>query len=246
MSLREVGKNRRRVRILEAARQCIRDGGAENVSLKAIANAAELSVATLYNLFGSKEGILVALLVSSIESFRQRSPDVTSPAVRGRFDSLSAIAIDEFVSDEFFYRELIKSLSQMESRVHLSGLVGLSLDLGEPIVNRMIEAGELTEVVSPRVLSHHLFMGFVHAVQLWSSGVTSSAQFRTQVAHTQCLLLAGVATEGFRIKLHARLRELDEAMLEFSRQQPVSSEISTNITPTPATPGTQVAQGTNR
>ena len=207
------------------------------------ARAAELSVATLYNLFGSKEGILVALLVSSIESFRQRSPGVTSPAVRGRFDSLSAIAIDEFVSDEFFYRELIKSLSQMESRVHLSGVVGLSLDLGEPIVHRMIAAGELTEVVSPRVLSHHLFLGFVQAVQLWASGVTSSEQFRTQVAHTQCLLLAGVATEGFRVKLHARLRELDEAMLEFSRQQPVSSDMSTDITSFPAT---HVAQGMHR
>jgi len=244
MGLREVGKKRRRARILEAARQCIRDGGAENVSLKAIAGAAELSVATLYNLFGSKEGILVALLVSSIESFRQGGGlGPSSPTARGPFDSLSAIAIDEFVSDEFFYRELIKSLSQMESRVHLSGVVGLSLDLGEPIVNRMIAAGELTEVVSPRVLSHHLFMAFVHAVQLWSSGVTSSDQFRTQVAHTQCLLLAGVATEGFRVKLHARLRELDEAMLEFSRQQPVSSEMSINIVSSLAP---HAAQGTNR
>jgi AcrR family transcriptional regulator len=241
MGLREVGKKRRRTRILEAARECIRVGGAESLSLKAIARSAELSVATLYNLFGSKEGILVALLVSSIESFRQRSPGSSFAAGRRQIDSLSTVAIDEFASDEFFYRELIKSLRQMESRVHLSGLVGLCLDLGEPIVNRMVAAGDLTEVVSPRVLSHHLFMVFVHAVQLWSSGITTSEQFRIQVAHSQCLLLAGVAKGSFRDKLHARLRELDRAMLEFSRQQPVSSEMSVDLTPPPAE---RTAQGT--
>ena len=250
MSLREVGKERRRTRILEAARRCIHAGGAENLSLKTIAKTAEVSVATLYNLFGSKEAILVALLLRSIESFGQRllasnssgGPLTDTPR---QIDSLSDIAIDEFVSDEFFYRELLKSLHRMESRVHLDGVVGLCLDLGEPIVDRMIATGELTEVVSPRVLSHQLFMSFVHAVQLWSSGITSSAQFRTQIAHSQCLLLAGVASDGFRTKLHARLRELDEQMLEFSLQQPDSPQTSTSAAASPPI-NSPIAQGTKR
>lgn len=109
----------------------------------------------------------------------------------------------------------------------------------------MIAAGELTEVVSPRVLSHQLFMSFVHAVQLWSSGITSSAQFRTQIAHSQCLLLAGVATERYRAKLHARLRELDAEMLVFSEQQPVSPAADTN-TPSPTQLNTPTAPGAIR
>ena len=236
MSLREVGKTRRRKRILEAARQCIQDGGAQNLSLKGIAEAAEVSVATLYNLFGSKEGIMVALLLLSIESFGQRrlassSPDGRVSESPGQIDSLTSIAIEEFVSDEFFYRELLKSLRQMESRVHLNGLVGHCLDLGEPIVESMVAAGELVDVVSPRVLSHQIFMNFVHAVQLWSNGITSSAQFRAQIAHSQCLLLAGVATESLRVKLHARLRELDSEMLAFSDQQPVTPATVANEEP---------------
>lgn len=236
MSLREVGKSRRRGRILKAARECIQVGGAERLSLKAIAKSAEVSVATLYNLFGSKEGILVALLLLSIESFRQRqerssSSDQAQASLpmgsRGQLDSLTDIAIDEFVSDEYFYRELLKSLHQMEAQVHLNGLVGICLDLGEPIIRSMIAAKELAEVVSPRVISHQIFMAFVHAVQLWSSGVTTSAQFRAQVAHSQCLLLAGVATDSFRKQLHERLRALDGEMLDFSRQQPIESNAFT-------------------
>ncbi len=253
MSLREVGKTRRRTRILEAARECIHAGGAENVSLKAIAKTAEVSVATLYNLFGSKEAILVALLLYSIESFQERRLASTSPASSdrdssespGQIDSLSDIAIEEFIADEFFYRELLKSLHQMESRVHLNGVVGFCLDLGEPIVQRMVDAGELMGLVSPRVLSHQIFMSFVHAVQLWSSGITSSAQFRTQIAHSQCLLLAGVATERYRTKLHARLRELDAEMLVFSEQQPVSPAADT-ITPSPTQLNTPTAPGAIR
>ncbi len=238
---------RRRIRILEAARQCIQQGGAESLSLKAIAKMAEVSVATLYNLFGSKEGILVTLLVQTIESFRERfhSSDIQaglSSDRGGQVDSLSEIAIEEFVADEYFYRELLKSLQQMEVRIHLNGLVGLCVDLGEPIIRRMIASGDLLDVVSPRVLSHQLFMNFVHAVQLWSSGVSSSDQFRTQVAHSQCLLLAGIASEAYRAKLHERLRELDREMLDFSDQQPVppTELIETGI---PVSSNAPIAQG---
>lgn len=222
MGLREIGKNRRRARILEAARTCLRTEGASGLSTKAIAERAEVSVATLYNLFGSREGIITSLLAISIHELASRfDPGATGGsgvegALENGAESLAEIAITEFTSNAFYYRELIRSVEQLESRAHLDGIIKLGVDLGEPVLERMIERGDLLAVVSPRVLSHQLFMSFVHALRLWASELTTTERFRTHYAHSQALTLAAVANEPLRSVLHRRLAELDAEMLAFS------------------------------
>ena len=52
----------RRERILNAAREMLIDGGPDAVSMRDLAAAADVSVPTLYNQFGSKNGILAAAM----------------------------------------------------------------------------------------------------------------------------------------------------------------------------------------
>jgi len=214
MSLREAGKSRRRQRILRAARRLIESGGAESFSIKAVAESAELSVATLYNLFGSKEAILIALLVESIQSFEERL-DALAPATPiERITAISDLAVGEFTSAERFYRPLLSLVEQMGSRAQLLGVIRRCVDLGEVSLRWAIETGALQAVVEPRVLSHQIFMAFVHSLRMWSSGVTSSRLFEAQVLHFRTLMLAGVASEPLREELLRRLEELNAAMLE--------------------------------
>src|SRR5271168_2287443 len=51
---REAGKRERRRRIIEAARALIRETGNAGLSMRALAARAGVSLATPYNLFGSK------------------------------------------------------------------------------------------------------------------------------------------------------------------------------------------------
>lgn len=60
--LREKGKQRRRSRILDAARQILASEGLAGLSTRKLAEAAELSVHTLYKLVGNKEDILAAVM----------------------------------------------------------------------------------------------------------------------------------------------------------------------------------------
>ncbi|MEM9177891.1 MAG: TetR/AcrR family transcriptional regulator [Myxococcota bacterium] len=220
MSLREAGKIRRRTRILDAARACLREEGAAGLSTKAIARRAEVSVATLYNLFGSKEEIVAALMSSTIDGLRERfAPDSDAIASDEEqpANALAQGAIDEFDADAFFYRELIRSIEQFESRTTLDRVVELGVDLGEPFIARLIERGDLMDLVSARVLAHQIFMSFVHALRMWASELTDTAQFRVQVDHAMALTLAGVANDPFRQRLHERLTALDAPMEAFSR-----------------------------
>jgi len=60
--LREKGKARRKEQIIEAAKRLLASGGLEALSLRRLADEAELSVRTLYSLVGSKEQVLEAVM----------------------------------------------------------------------------------------------------------------------------------------------------------------------------------------
>jgi AcrR family transcriptional regulator len=61
-SLREKGKARRKQQIIQAAKGLLAAGGIEALSTRKLAEAAELSVHTLYALVGSKDKILEAVM----------------------------------------------------------------------------------------------------------------------------------------------------------------------------------------
>jgi AcrR family transcriptional regulator len=60
--IREKGKARRKLQIIQAAKRLLAAGGIEALSTRKLAEAAELSVHTLYALVGSKNKILEAVM----------------------------------------------------------------------------------------------------------------------------------------------------------------------------------------
>src|SRR5689334_17684663 len=69
--LRDRQTRERRRRILEAAAQLIRASGGAGLSMRTLAERAEVSLATPYNLFGSKSGVLTALQFSTLEKLEE-------------------------------------------------------------------------------------------------------------------------------------------------------------------------------
>lgn len=65
VSLRERQKVDRRARIIAAARQLFADSGIENITIEAIADIAQVSGVTVYNYYGTKSGVLLALVAES-------------------------------------------------------------------------------------------------------------------------------------------------------------------------------------
>ncbi|MGK0337860.1 MAG: AcrR family transcriptional regulator, partial [Candidatus Azotimanducaceae bacterium] len=70
MGVREEGKNRRRDRITAAARSLIQSGDS-GFRMRALAEEAGVSIATPYNLFGSKQAILTAVMDADLSRFKQ-------------------------------------------------------------------------------------------------------------------------------------------------------------------------------
>ncbi|MFK7977537.1 MAG: TetR/AcrR family transcriptional regulator, partial [Halioglobus sp.] len=71
MGLRDKGKTRRRQRILQAVVDIVAEDGVKGLTTNQIAQKAEVSVATLYNLIGSIDDILDQLVSAQSELVAQ-------------------------------------------------------------------------------------------------------------------------------------------------------------------------------
>src|SRR5262245_39106061 len=76
MSLFDEHKAERRGRILGAARRLVAERGYDGLTMRDLARAARVSVPTLYNLFGSKDAILMSELEAEAARIAARVPTV--------------------------------------------------------------------------------------------------------------------------------------------------------------------------
>lgn len=108
----------REVRILEVARRMLVEGGYLGLSMDAIAGELEYSKGTIYNHFGCKEEIIIALAIETMDKRTEmflRAASITAPP-RQRLAGIGASA-ELFVRlypDHFSVEQLIRSASIWE------------------------------------------------------------------------------------------------------------------------------------
>ncbi len=106
---REQAKAERRSRIVQAARDLIRETGDTNLSMRMIAKRADVSLATPYNLFGSKRAVVLAVFEDE-RDFAVRFSQIQAANAIDRLFDAHALAVSYFTDDPDFYRPLWKAL----------------------------------------------------------------------------------------------------------------------------------------
>ena len=94
MTLLEANKNARRIRILAAARTLLEKHGYAGVTMRVLAEASQVSVPTLYNLFGGREPLLLAAVeerFGAVLSLKLDGSDKPSiPSLLSFFEGMNA------------------------------------------------------------------------------------------------------------------------------------------------------------
>src|SRR5688572_10853690 len=106
---REAGKAERRRKIIHAARDLIRETGNTGLSMRALAARAGVSLATPYNLFGSKRAILLSVL-DDIRAFFDRFSQQRSAEPMERLFTAVDICVEMYVADPAFNRAIWAAL----------------------------------------------------------------------------------------------------------------------------------------
>lgn len=210
---------KRRRRILFEARRFIAKGEFDQLTTRGLANAAGISQPTLYNLIGSKEDILRALIKEAfdriVERFHQYS--ASDP-----LDAIEALVIESsslYAEDETFYRaagiasdRLIGPIAanaeaqDQQLQVLADQVVGMARDA----VASAIEAGLLQGRINSDVLSEQLYICYRGPHRDWVYGLISIETYRMRALRGFYMTLAADASPAFRTVLEEKILALTE------------------------------------
>lgn len=208
-SRREAGKARRRASIVAAAAALVREAGFEDVSMLDIAARAEVSPATLYNLFATKGAIFREVFDQDLTRFTAR---VSEAPAEGGVDKIFValeIAAGLYRRNPKFYRAMM----------HLGDVEPLNASISEPrrrfwedCVAAAVSAGELRAGVDARVVGGLLNQIVRGHLLDWAAGTISVDRLAKESAYGFAVVLSAFAAKAAAGGLHARMDHLEKAL----------------------------------
>jgi AcrR family transcriptional regulator len=219
---REAGKQERRQRIIQAAREMFRESGDASLSMRDLAARAGVSLATPYNLFGSKHAIVVAVLGDARDYLERFAALRSADPIATIFAALD-LALDYYQGDPKFYKTLWAALFKTtnEMRSDIFNLRREAFWVG--LVSDAIGAGALCATIDPRIIVTQLDLILRCAMHGWALGEIGKERLSSTVSCGFALVLAGVATPAWRGPLQARLLNTQAKLLMERRLEPAST-----------------------
>jgi AcrR family transcriptional regulator len=212
-SLRDINKTRRRGEILKAAAGLVAREGVDALSMRKLADAAGTSVATLYNLFGSRADILLALVADGMDRMDE-ALEATAPAdPLARAEAIVSVTIDYVTAREAVYKPVWLARRQTESKTPEGrSLSERAADMQRAALTAAIEAGLLRSELDPTLLGMQIFQGWVCAADVWAEGEVDAAGFKAKALYALYVCLLSVATDETRPMILDKMRTIEQAV----------------------------------
>ena len=210
MSRREESKEFNRTRIRAAAEDIIRSEGIEHLSMRRLAEQADVSLRTPYNLFGSKTDILISLM-------QEAEAELALPATGNDQHSviqqllLSLDRIEAFFgSDEEYFRSIYTSIMTSDHPQARKTAVSRSVEMSCARLKQAADAGELLAGTDTQHLGRHLALQLLAVLGMWGSGFFSNRECIAQVRRGWLATLLQHCSEASKPSLATAYREASE------------------------------------
>jgi AcrR family transcriptional regulator len=207
VSRREQGKNERRSRIIAAAHDLISEIGVDAMSMKQLAERADVSLSTVYNLFESKEAVLARVFGGVFAEYRDVVFERAAKEPLQRFFDAIDIAAEFYEADVAFYRSMVWLVGR-ESQ--------LKLAIQEPrfqfycdLVQDAIDAGLLSPQTDSRLVGTTIVPLYSFAYQTWAAGAASIDEFCIRAKFGVVVVLKAFAAPEAQPRLDQHLAALE-------------------------------------
>jgi len=189
-SRRELAKENRRQRILNAAEVLIEESGSTDFTMKELGERAGISRFTTYNLIGQKATVLYLLLNRSLDDIDARAQVESPRSDPAEFLFQAAeIIVKVFTSRPKLYRPLFRYLLGSLDRVYRPDFMRRSSDYWRFAFTPLEDAGYLGGAIRKIDLVREAQMFFTGVLEYWANEDISHRQFSEHVR------------QGFSIKL---------------------------------------------
>ena len=208
---REAGKDERRRRIITAARELIRETHTVGLPMRELARRAGVSLATPYNLFGSKGAIVLAVM-QDVRDYRQRffSRPFADPVAR-IFDAVD-LAVEYYLADPDFYQILWREIFAASGDVRTAIYNPQREQFWLGLIEDAVAAGAISPAIDPDFLLHQLDHQFRSVMLDWVSGDLPPDALAPTIWLGYALMLLGAATPAWRGPLEIRVTQSQERM----------------------------------
>lgn len=205
LSRREQAKTERRRRIIAAARDLIRETGDTGLSMRAIASRAGVSLATPYNLFGSKRAIVLAIL-EDVREFHERFSRLPKTDPVERIFQALAISIGYYVEDPDFYRTLWTAVLDTSGKELRTAILNpQSHAFWAALIAEAAKDGAFAPEIDLDLLLRNLNFTFESVMLNWVFGAVDVADLEASVAYGYALALRGAASPAAGARLEAEV-----------------------------------------
>jgi len=222
----ETNKQIRRTRITAAAEELIETGGVDAINMQALAKTADVSVATLYNLVGSKSDILYALLSERLEDIHDL---FLQPVQSNPVDHLAWIAssaAEVFLHKRRLFHPLMNAISREADPLRDPPL---AIQVGRPFeqfIERTAVDGWFADDADARSVSaRQVYLNITLAVRQWARDALSDRALPAAYVYAAMSMILPIATV---------------------RSRPLIMDQLTKVTPTLAKSAERLNHGTPR
>jgi AcrR family transcriptional regulator len=199
--LRERHKQQRRERILEAIRELLRESPNDTPTVERIAELADLSPATVFNLVGPREQQWAALCEAMLREVDACLALAADQNPREQARRIVGDTAELFIADTAVYRHLVNTW----------GRGGLLLQENPvPQLRAAMRRGQAAGMLRPDLhvdaLVGHIATAAGGALRLWAAGEISDAEFRKRVRFAVDVVFAASASDDCAAELHVPLQ----------------------------------------
>jgi AcrR family transcriptional regulator len=199
--LRERHKRQRRERILEAIRELLRESPQEAPTVERIAELADLSPATVFNLVGPREQQWAALSDSLLRELDACLAFAAEEDPREQARKIVGETAELVIADPAVSRHLVNGGGRVDSLLQENPVSRLRVAL-----RRGQAAGMLRHDLRIDALVGHIATACGGALRQWAAGQISDAAFRTRVRFAVDVVFAAGASEDRAAELAAPLQ----------------------------------------
>ncbi|MBI1250100.1 MAG: TetR family transcriptional regulator [Alphaproteobacteria bacterium] len=211
VSQRERAKAERRARIVAAAAGLLREFGFDGVSMAQIAERAEVSEKTLYNLFATKAAIFRQVFDEDLAAYERALARRGAGAGLDRLFSAIEAAAAFYRRDPKLYRAM--------ARISGGGDEGLNTAISEPrrafwrgLIAACVETQSLRKDTNIALVSSAVSQLFGGAFYEWAAGAISAERLAQEATFGAASLLLPHASEKAARALQRRMRAAQDAL----------------------------------
>jgi AcrR family transcriptional regulator len=205
--LRERNKAKRRNAIIDSTLELLRELPLAEVPIERIAARAEVSPATVYNLIGSREQLLLACVDRVIEQVVD-----TLVQIDPTDDPIGAAVViverstEAFIADRHAFRQIIGALGDFSRTGSMMAFDPAQLQIAA--MRAAQQLGILRHDVDPAAVGRQIYLSYNGALFAWAGLGLTDEGFRLAAHHGLWTALAAFGTETHRPTFVRRLRKI--------------------------------------